>query len=164
MVFKIVLAQSSGKSIGFTAKPVCPTDSGFGFCNARQGLKSKKHWSSHMEIKMEWQTLIYTVAQSVNYFFLRVFQLGLTSPKDFHLLDGVGVWVCNTRLGEVIRHPCSQAVQGKVIIFDRGGLMAFASFPGVSWGPLCWDNFKGSPMLELWTACTRNLGEPQVPD
>ena len=27
-----------------------------------------------------------------------------------------------------------------------------------------WDNYKGSPMLELWTASTRNLVEPQVPD
>ena len=25
---------------------------------------------------------------------------------------------------------------------------------------LLWDNYKGSPMLELWTARTRNLGEP----
>ena len=23
-----------------------------------------------------------------------------------------------------------------------------------------WDNYKGAPMLELWTARTRNLGEP----
>ena len=29
---------------------------------------------------------------------------------------------------------------------------------------ILWDNYKGSPMLELWTARTRNLGEPQVPD
>ena len=27
-----------------------------------------------------------------------------------------------------------------------------------------WDNYKGSPMLELWKASTRNLGEPHVPD
>ena len=30
--------------------------------------------------------------------------------------------------------------------------------------PNNWDTYKGSPMLELWTASTRNLGEPQVPD
>ena len=27
-----------------------------------------------------------------------------------------------------------------------------------------WDNSEGSPMLELWTARTSNLGEPQAPD
>ena len=30
-------------------------------------------------------------------------------------------------------------------------------------GPF-WDNYEGSPVLELWTARTRNLWEPQVPD
>ena len=30
--------------------------------------------------------------------------------------------------------------------------------------PFNWDNYKDSPMLELWTARTRNLREPQVPD
>ena len=29
---------------------------------------------------------------------------------------------------------------------------------------LSWDNYKGSPMLELWTARTRTLRAPQVPD
>ena len=36
-----------------------------------------------------------------------------------------------------------------------------------SWGntnQTNWDDDKGSPMLEPWTASTRNLGEPQVPD
>ena len=27
-----------------------------------------------------------------------------------------------------------------------------------------WDNYKGSSVLELWAARTRNLGEPQVSD
>ena len=36
--------------------------------------------------------------------------------------------------------------------------------PGGGGGLLFWDNYKGSPVLELWTASTRNLGEPQVPD
>ena len=35
---------------------------------------------------------------------------------------------------------------------------------GVEGELISWDNYKGSPMLELWTARTRNLEEPQVPD
>ena len=36
--------------------------------------------------------------------------------------------------------------------------------PGPSEPSKYWDNYKSLPMLELWTARTRNFGEPQVPD
>ena len=43
------------------------------------------------------------------------------------------------------------------LLLGRGGALLSATGVG-------WDNYKGLPMLELWTARTRNLGEPQVPD
>ena len=52
---------------------------------------------------------------------------------------------------------------GPTAVYTTASCAFRAPIPPLA-GFFFWDNYKGSPMLELWTARTRNLGEPQVPD
>ena len=56
-------------------------------------------------------------------------------------------------LGVVLRQ-CSEQMFGTDSV--RNSVPSQLSLKGAFKGPLNWDNYKGLPMLELWTARTRS--------